>query len=126
MFVNTYNTRFKVDMYSDHRLVNTSPHFCLCTSCVKSDLEKGVICERHDEFMRMTQRLQIAAPVFACPDFVEGEDLYNYLDPHFDEDSLTFCKESLPWIDHNESEVEHSRKLKRDWDLQVEYWEKMK
>ena len=123
MFNNEYNVRFKIPMYSDERLTNKAPFFCLCTKCAKSDLGNDVVCSKHEAFMRMTQELKIAAPVFACQNFVASEDLYNFLDAFYDEKSGYFLDNDVSRNGGNIIiDAEHSRKLQREWKAQLALW----
>jgi len=115
MFVLVRSARFKIPMWSDSRLVDLSPPFCLCSSCAKGDIVKGKICQKHDEFMKMTQALQIAAPVFSCPDFAELEGGYNFLDDYYDGNKFSTASSG-----NGDAVLRH--KIKLDWDAQVGYW----
>ena len=122
MFVNAFDNRFKVPMYCDERLQNKTPFFCLCTKCAKSNLGNSVVCSKHESFMRMTQELKVSAPVFSCLDFVEADDLYNYLDAFYDEKSDYFLDSrngNTILID-----AEHSLKLQSEWKAQLALWDK--
>lgn len=71
MFKKLYNSRFTKRLWTEEKLADKAPYYCICTYCAKSDIRPGIICPKHEEFMQLTQRLQIAAPVFACNDFEE-------------------------------------------------------
>jgi len=115
-FIKTMNSRFHKDMYSYTRLIDASPSFCLCTYCEKTDVMNNVICPIHDKFMRMTQGLEVAAPIFACSEFSEKEELYNYLNYYYDNDVLSSKKLGalIPEI---------RRKFKEEWEKQKELWD---
>jgi len=117
MFIKVYNARFKTQMWTDSRLVNTSPNFCLCSSCAKSDLTEGVICPIHEEFMKMTESLKIACPIFACGEFVELEAAYNFLDMYYNEDSPMLSTEKSM-----SKYYEHVAELREEWKAQKEKW----
>ncbi len=120
-FLRIYNKRFKRDMWTDDRLSNSASHFCLCTMCRKSSINEGVICRVHESFMRMTEELGIAAPVFACSEFREGKELYNYLDPHFNRDARVFFNTHYG---REETDNNKSKRLKVEWEAQKKLWNK--
>lgn len=72
------NTRFNKIMHSYSSLQNQQGRFCLCTRCSKTSLDidkdQSHVCKRHDDFIKMTTELELAAPVFACADFEERTD----------------------------------------------------
>ena len=102
-------------MFTDSRLVNTAANFCLCSSCSKTDITKGIICATHEAFMRMTESLKVAAPVFACGEFVEKDDAYNFLDQYYDGPDLSTRKSMSGYY-------EYMDRIKRDWKAQKEIW----
>lgn len=79
-FVQGWDSRFRTLMWSDSRLVDKQAVFCLCTTCLKEDVVKGVECSTHKAFMRMTRILNIAAPVFSCLLFVKDTSRPNKTD----------------------------------------------
>ena len=106
MFVKKNNTRFNMPMWTDERLVNMSSFFCLCTTCAKSDIRPGIICPIHEKFMKLTQELKIAGPIFACPEFVELEGYPNFLD-----------------LDYKPLIPSNFERIKDEWSAQLEKWE---
>lgn len=94
-------------MYCDSRLANAAANFCLCSSCSKSDITEGVICPIHEKFMKLTQELELAAPVFACPYFDELKGGTDYLSVFCDTDN----KVSLD-------------RMKDQWEAQKMIWAK--
>jgi hypothetical protein len=119
MFIKVHNARFKTPMWTDSRLVNTAPDFCLCSSCAKSNIRENVICPIHDEFMKMTESLKIACPVFACGEFEELKNTYNYLDQYYDDSGLQLSTEKS-----KAQYYEHVANLKADWKAQNMKWQK--
>jgi hypothetical protein len=104
-------------MYNDSRLVNAASNFCLCSSCSKSDIREGVICPIHEEFMKMTETLKIAGPIFACGEFKELEGVYNFLDQYYDGNKLSTEKSMAEYY-------EHTAKTREEWKAQKKIWAK--
>ena len=115
MFVKWNSPRFNgLEVWSDSRVVNASSHFCLCTNCKQTNILKGIICDKHEKFMKLTQELEIAGPIFSCPDFKESGS-YNLMDMYYD--GTKFSKE-MSGAKRVEAEV------KRQWLAQVDKWSK--
>jgi len=114
-FIKTHNSRYKKDLWSYYKLVDASGAFCLCTYCAKSDIPNGKICPMHDKFMRVTEEMKIAGPVFACGEFEESEEIYNYLNDYYDNGVL-----SSEMIGARIPEVRE--KIKEQWKAQKELW----
>jgi hypothetical protein len=119
MFIKVYNARFKEQMWTDSRLVNTAPNFCLCSNCAKTDVTKNIICPIHEEFMKMTESLKIAGPVFACGEFKSQDDDFNFLDQYYDDSGFLLSTEKSM-----SQYYEHITKLREDWKAQKEKWDK--
>jgi hypothetical protein len=117
-FKKMFNSRFRRDMVTDSRLVNAAPNFCLCSSCNNSDIRNGVFCTQHGEFMKMTESLGLAAPIFACDNFVEIPGGMNYLDQYFDGEKLT--EEKAYHMSRH-----YDIRIKREWQGQQETWAQM-
>lgn len=117
VFVKTLNSRYRKELYSYSRLVDASANFCLCTYCSKTDIVNGKICDNHDKFMRMTQEMEIAAPVFACSDFVELEGVYNHLNDYYDNGVLSpdVLKARIPEV---------TERVKEQWKAQEALWKR--
>ena len=115
MFIKTYNSRYEKDLYSYSRLVDASSSFCLCSYCEMSNIPEGIICQKHEKFMRLTEELEIAAPVFACAEFVELEGSCNYLSLYYDGDNLSSKSVGaiMPQI---------RDRIRQQWKAQKELW----
>ncbi len=80
MFVLAHNHRVGIPLWSDSRLVNAAPSFCLCGSCGKH--WEG--CERHDEFVEDTlRRWHVAAPILGCAEFQEMQGRENLWEKYY-------------------------------------------
>jgi hypothetical protein len=117
MFKILYNRRFKKNMWTDTRLVNAAPNFCLCASCAKSNIREGVVCPIHDKFMGTTQELKIAAPIFTCLEFEELINGRNYLDQYYDGNLLSRAKAKTIARFHEVNE-----ELSQEWQAQRRRW----
>ena len=75
MIVKWFEPRLKIWTWTDSRLQNEEGRYCLCTRCIKTSLstdgDQSRTCKRHDDFVKMRMGLNLASPVFACPDFEE-------------------------------------------------------
>ncbi len=87
-FVNEFNIRSGINMWSDSRLVNAATDLCLCGRCKKHGAQ-GEGCSIHGKFIDLTvKELRIAAPVLGCIDFIEAPEKPNLLDKYFVGDKL--------------------------------------
>ena len=75
MIVQWRESRLNIDTYTDSRLKNAQGRYCLCTLCTKTsldtDADQSRVCKKHEEFIENNKKLQLSAPVFACPEFQE-------------------------------------------------------
>jgi hypothetical protein len=102
LIVNALNRRFNYPMFSDSRLVNEQGKYCLCTRCsntsLDTDEDQTHICKRHDDFIEMTTKLQLASPVFACPEFKERPDKEDLILIGLQRELANSTKEELTWV----------------------------
>jgi hypothetical protein len=117
VFVKILNARFNQEMWTDKRLSNAAPNFCLCSCCTKSDIREGIICPIHDKFMKITQEMNIAAPIFACPEFVELEGFANLVNLYLKEDVISLDKRNLAINDY----TQYCKQID-EWVAQKERW----
>lgn len=112
MFIRFIDSRFKEEMWSDSRLTNKQLIFCLCGKCIKEQSKQGKPCSIHTEFMKITKQLKVAAPVFACVDFVENPERSSLIDPLYEpsQERIEMAK------------VEGAYQFAKDWETQKKRW----
>ena len=117
MFVNIWNNRFSRKMWCDARLANKGPLFCLCVQCKKTPLSKEYDidkdgCPIHRRFMAATKYLELAAAIFACPEFEEDTNRISLIDHLYEP-----TQEKLA-----EREEESRYQFAKDWEAQRKIW----
>lgn len=115
MIVKWYEPRLQIWTYTDSRLQNEEGRYCLCTLCRKTSLEtdedQSHICERHDNFVKVRRTLNLAAPVFACPDFEEKPEHEDLLLIGLQRELKRSTDDELVWAINKLSDYVRSRKL---------------
>ena len=115
MIVKWYEPRLKIWTYTDSRLQNEEGRYCLCTLCSKTSLEtdedQSHICKRHDDFVKARRALNLAAPVFACPDFVEKPEHEDLILIGLQRELKRSTDDELAWAINKLSDYFRSRKV---------------
>ncbi len=82
MIIEITDPILKIKTFTDSRLQGATGMYCLCTRCsrthLNTDKDQSAVCQKHDDFIKAREVLQVSAPIFSCPDYKsrpETEDL---------------------------------------------------